>query len=81
MFAQLDERDQALRAHEGRDRLSRGVTAARTSGAATSGLHRATLSRTAAERMTYVLETSKGSGATWSIADTVIYMRSDPATN
>ena len=40
------------------------------------GMHRATLNRTAANRMTYVLETSKDGGTTWSTADTVIYTRS-----
>ena len=40
------------------------------------GMHRGTLNRTAANRMTYVLATSKDGGTTWSTADTVIYTRS-----
>ena len=40
------------------------------------GMHRGTLDRTAASRMTYVFATSKDGGATWSTADTVIYTRS-----
>jgi hypothetical protein len=40
------------------------------------GMHRGTLTRASANRMTYVLATSKGGGTTWSTADTVIYTRS-----
>jgi hypothetical protein len=40
------------------------------------GMHRGTLSRTAANRMTYVLATSKDAGTTWSTADPVVYTRS-----